>query len=184
MNNPIPILCTERLILRPFKLADAPLVEKYAGDSDVAQYLTRIPHPYPEGEAETWIKKHIDEFNNNECVNWAITIKDTGEFIGCVGVDYFMNDDMGRLGYWFGKSFWGNGFATEAVESVVEWLFKIKNFNRVYAGYFSCNKNSGNVMKKVGMKHEGTYRKHAKKNGVYHDVEIYGILKSEFCSQC
>src|SRR3954449_149931 len=48
---------TERLILRPLAMADAPAVERLAGEWEVARFTGNIPHPYPPGGAAAWIQE-------------------------------------------------------------------------------------------------------------------------------
>jgi [ribosomal protein S5]-alanine N-acetyltransferase len=48
----IPTLQTERLILRPFDLGDAPEVQRLAGDWEIANTTLMVPHPYEDGMAE------------------------------------------------------------------------------------------------------------------------------------
>lgn len=55
-----PLLHTERLVLRPFALTDATLVEELAGAREVADTTLTIPHPYPKGGAAAWIATHGD----------------------------------------------------------------------------------------------------------------------------
>ncbi|MDZ7376443.1 MAG: GNAT family N-acetyltransferase, partial [candidate division KSB1 bacterium] len=66
--NPIPELKTNRLTLRPFTLADAPMVQKLAGEYEVARRTLNIPYPYEDGVAEKWISKHADLFAKMEQV--------------------------------------------------------------------------------------------------------------------
>jgi ribosomal-protein-alanine N-acetyltransferase len=53
-----PTLETARSVLRPFILADAPDVQRLAGERDVASTTRNIPHPYANGMAEQWIRTH------------------------------------------------------------------------------------------------------------------------------
>lgn len=57
MIEPI-LLHTPRLLLRPFDLADAPAVQRLAGEKDIAANTLTVPHPYPDGAAEEWIASH------------------------------------------------------------------------------------------------------------------------------
>jgi RimJ/RimL family protein N-acetyltransferase len=50
---------------------------------------------------------------------------------------------------------------------------------RVFARHFSRNPASGRVMQKIGMRHEGTLRRHAVRWGEVHDLELYGLLAGE-----
>ena len=67
-----PVLRTERLLLRPFSLADAPRVERLAGDAEVAHGTSSIPHPYPDGAAAEWIGKITEHFQQGTHIHFAI----------------------------------------------------------------------------------------------------------------
>ena len=81
-----PVIRTERLLLRPFCLEDAPAVEKHAGTKEVADTTLTIPHPYPPGAAEAWIGTHQDEWESGRGANYAIIANDVDELIGTVGL--------------------------------------------------------------------------------------------------
>jgi [ribosomal protein S5]-alanine N-acetyltransferase len=84
------------------------------------------------------------------------------------------------MGYWIGKQYWGHGYCTEAAGAVVKYGFDVLRLNRLYAIHFTRNPASGRVMQKISMKHEGHLRQDQKRWGKFEDLEIYGILKSEF----
>jgi len=175
-----PTLKTERLVLRPFELSDAPRVQLLAGDRDVAAMTLLIPHPYEDGIAEAWIGSHQEHFENGQEIVFAITRKASAELIGAIGLVPNPHHDLAGLGYWLGKPYWNEGYCTEAARAVLHYAFTELRLNRVQAHHFSHNPASGRVMQKVGMRHEGTLRQHVKKWGEFYDNETYGILRAEF----
>ena len=77
---------TERLILRPFNLDDAPEVQRQAGNRAVADTTLNIPYPYEEGMAEAWIGTHKERFEDGKGVIFAVTLKDSGILVGSIGI--------------------------------------------------------------------------------------------------
>jgi ribosomal-protein-alanine N-acetyltransferase len=69
----LPRIKTERLLLRPFLLTDAPDVQRLAGDRDIASTTGSIPHPYDDGIAEQWIATHQRRFEQGTWLDLAIT---------------------------------------------------------------------------------------------------------------
>ena len=69
-----PTIISDRLILRPFKLADAAVVQRLAGDKVIADTTIKIPHPYRNGIAEQWIKCHKKEFKEKPQKNLLLLI--------------------------------------------------------------------------------------------------------------
>jgi RimJ/RimL family protein N-acetyltransferase len=175
-----PTLETERLLLRPFRTADAPSVEELAGDRDVASTTRLIPHPYPRGLAEQWISTLPEKYQKQELVNFAITLKVDGAVIGSIGLILSPPDDHAELGYWVGKPYWNNGYCTEAAYAILTYAFRTLKLHRVFAKFMTRNPASGRVMEKLGMQQEGVFRQHRKKWGIYEDMIVCGVLKSEF----
>lgn len=174
--NTSPTLTSDRLVLRPFTLADAMEVQRLAGDRDVASTTLRIPHPYKDGMAEEWIGTHADKFAKGEGISLAVTLRDAGALVGAVGLEICKEHSRAELGYWIGKPFWGKGYASEAAKALVDYGFKVAGLNRIYAHHIVRNPASGRVMLKIGMRREGTLRQHTKKWDQFEDVEVYGLL--------
>jgi RimJ/RimL family protein N-acetyltransferase len=171
---------TERLLLRPFALSDAPDVQRLAGDRAIAETTTAIPHPYEEGNAERWIGTHAEAFAQGTMVNFAITAQTDGSLVGAMGLMNISREHLhAELGYWIGVPFWGRGYATEAARAVLRYAFESLELHRVHATHFGRNPASGRVMQKIGMTWEGCSRQHIRKWGVFEDLVRYGILRSE-----
>ncbi len=177
------ILKTDRLLLRPFQLSDAVDVQRLAGDFEIADTTLFIPHPYNNGVAEEWIKSHEEKFRSGKEIIFAIVLQDTKKLIGSIGLVINKEHENAELGYWIGKAFWNRGYATEAADAIMRFGFYEMKLERIHAHYLSRNPASGKVMEKIGMQHEGKLRNHMKKWGKFEDIEIYGILKSEFRSK-
>ena len=176
----LPELKTDRLTLRLFTLADAPVVQRLASDRDIASTTLAIPHPYEDGMAEEWIRTHPGGFDRGENVNFAITLRDENALIGAIGLAINGPHENAELGYWVGKPYWNNGYCTEAAKAVVEYGFTVMGLNRIYARHMTRNPPSGRVMEKIAMQYEGCLRGSVKKWDVFEDLNMYAILKSEY----
>lgn len=172
----IPTLSTERLRLRPFKLEDAAAVQTLAGAWEVADTTGNLPHPYEDGMAESWIAGHAESFKSGETATFAITLADTGELIGAVGL-ILDQGYQGELGYWVGVPHWGKGYCTEAGRAILAFAFNELKLQRIHAQAFKRNPASARVLQKLGLSYEGTRRQHALKWGKPEDVVVYGLLK-------
>ena len=175
-----PILESERLILRPFQLSDADTVEKLAGDKQIASTTLNVPHPYPKGGAVEWIATHESKYLEGKGVVYAITLKPNGELVGSISLAFDADHNQAEIGYWVGVPYWNQGYCTEAGAALIEYGFETRGFNRIHARHLSRNPASGRVMEKLGMSHEGTRRQHVLKWGVYEDLELRGILRSDW----
>jgi L-fuculose-phosphate aldolase len=173
-----PTLHTERLVLRPFRLSDAPRVRELAGAREVAENTLAIPHPYPEGVAEAWIASHESAFRLGEIAVFAITLQDD-TLVGAVGLKLEEDTGIAELGYWVGLPYWGNGYATEAADALLDFGFESLVLDRIWARAFVRNPASSRVLQKLGMRHEGTHRSSIWKNDELLDAEIHGILRDE-----
>jgi len=175
-----PKLKTERLILRPFGLDDAPIVQQLAGDKAIAETTLNIPHPYEDGVAENWIATHKDNFEQGKIITYAITLVEDKSLIGGISLVLNLRFERAEMGYWIGKPYWNKGYCTEAAKAMLKYGFEELKLNRIFAHYLVRNQSSGRVMEKMGMKFEGTLRSHVKRWNDYEDLNIYAILREEF----
>jgi [ribosomal protein S5]-alanine N-acetyltransferase len=176
----IPTLTTERLILGPFTLQDAPAVKDLAGEREIAATTANIPHPYEDGMAEEWINTHQDAFDKGESVTFAIVRKADKQLIGAIGVHIYPINQLAEMGYWIGKPYWKQGYCTEAAAEVIRYSFEQLGLNRIQARHMTKNPASGRVMQKIGMKYEGTLRQSILRWEKFEDAAMYSILRNEF----
>jgi ribosomal-protein-alanine N-acetyltransferase len=178
-----PTLRTPRLVLRPFAMADAPRVRELAGAVEVADTTLRIPHPYPEGAAEQWIAMHAEQYARGVNASFAMTLGDTGEMVGAIGLVIDREHLHAEIGYWVGVPYWGRGYCSEAAREIVRFAFEGLELARVFACHFTRNPASGAIMRRIGMRREGTFRGHVRKWGKQEDVDYYGILPGELAGR-
>ena len=151
MSRAVPNLMTNRLKLSTFKETDVASIMPLANNYEVAKNLGRMPYPYTTQDA----KFFLDEIVATE-MTWKVSLKETSKMVGTIGLRPIVDDEISELGYWYGQEFWGQGYATEAANAVIEFAFKELGLIRLEAGYFIVNQASGNVLKKLNFTQKGT----------------------------
>ena len=172
----LPTLETKRLRVRPYSEADIPELLPLIGTREVAATTLRIAHPYTEQDARAFL-----ELAKEAGKMWlAITLLSDGRQIGGIGMRIEGQHRHAELGYWLGVPYWGQGYATEAGREMIRYGFEQLDLHRVFATHFAHNPASGNILRKLGMRHEGCQREHLLKWGQFVDSEIYGLLRHEW----
>jgi ribosomal-protein-alanine N-acetyltransferase len=172
---------TDRLILRQFTSDDAECMYKnWANDNDVTKYLTWETHKNI-NISKNILNEWVSNYSKENFYNWAIILKNINEPIGSIGA-VKQNDEikMVHIGYCIGKKWWHKGITSEALLELIKYFFENIGVNRVESRHDSNNPNSGKVMSKCGMKHEGTMRQADKNNQGICDYCEYGILAGEY----
>ncbi len=143
---------TRRLRLRPLAKADIGRIATYASDIDIARMTTRMPHPYGMADAEAFVHR-AQQQNPETDATFAIELEDEG-LIGVTGFFTAPGEPL-EMGYWIGKPWWGQGYATEAALGALSWVDHSWKKRRVMAGHFSDNPTSGAVLCKAGFLYTG-----------------------------
>ena len=138
---------TSRLTLRTLSQHDARRIAALAGDWDVARMTGRIPYPYSATAALQWVSDLAD----GEVV---YGIDHLGELIGICGFSR-KDESSAEIGYWIGKPYWGNGFATEAADAVMSYGFTKAGVKRFTCSHFTDNPGSARVAAKLGFRATG-----------------------------
>ncbi len=170
-----PQLASNRLVLRPFHIADAPEVRRLAGDRVVAEPTAAIPHPYPEGAAEAWIRSHAELFATKKGVSYAITLPSLSALLGTVSLlDISERHLRAEVGYWVGREYWAHGYCTEALTALLQFAEGYFGATRFVGRCLASNHGSARVLEKCGFIAEGRQIKHVHHRGGYEDMLLFG----------
>lgn len=175
-----PNLETERLQLAELTYTDIPAIVAHAGNKNISKHTQNIPYPYTENDAVLWIIATSEGFNKKQQYTFGIKLKETGEFMGAIGLRLEARHNRAELGYWIAEPFWNRGFASEATNKVLKFGFEQLGLHKIFATHLDQNPASGKVMIKNGMIKEGVLKDHIYKGDKYHTLIQYRITKEEF----
>ena len=170
-----PELRTDRLLLRPFCMADVGDVFANASDPEWGRYI-QVPAPYTPRDAEEFVARLVLT-DPEENLRWALVHE--GRVAG--NVDLTPGPvGVAELGFALARPLWGRGLMTEAAEAVLAHGFESMGLVRIFGYAVSANAASRRVMEKLGMKQEGVLRRHRRIRGEYVDDAFYSILREEW----
>lgn len=172
---------SHRLILRKFKLEDTDMMyQNWSRNEQVTKFLTWPTHKNVQ-ETHSLLEYWISEYIEPETYRWCISLKDNKEPIGSISVVSFNPKvDSLEIGYCIGRDYWNQGFTTEAVQTVVDFLFSQVSINRIEAHVDPRNIGSGSVLVKSSFRYTGLRRQVAVNNMGICDVITYEILKEDY----
>ena len=140
---------TQRLWLRWPTAADAPTIEKLAGDREIAEFTARIPHPYPKGGAESFVLAARRANCDGRGLHLALALRQKpGVPIGIVSLEG--GGDTPELGYWLGRMYWGSGLMSEAVGSLLDFVWLATDIERIDASAALPNLRSQRALERAG----------------------------------
>ncbi|MBX9845072.1 MAG: GNAT family N-acetyltransferase [Xanthobacteraceae bacterium] len=144
----IPVLETERLVLRAPRLGDVKAVAMLANDRRIAENTARIPHPYRASDAEDF----ISGANLGNEIAFLITLRNGQENHRVIGACGYAQIDRHppEIGYWLGVKHWGKGYATEAVRAMIDHVFDDTDAEAIQAAARVTNPASRRVLEKCG----------------------------------
>jgi ribosomal-protein-alanine N-acetyltransferase len=172
---------TPRLLLRRFVEEDAEAMYfGWARDERVSRYMRWRPHAML-GETCALVRQWVREYACPTHYHWAIQLRDSRKLIGAISVvPRGENDDCFEAGYNLAFDSWGHGYAAEALEAVIRYIFERVQGNRVEAYHAVDNPASGRVMEKCGMRPEGVHRqKYRTGGGDFVDCRSLAVLRAD-----
>ena len=147
---------TDRLLLRPTRRADAPAIfDGYASREMPTRFMD-----WPQSYDITETIPHVERaercwaMQESTAYPWSIEERATNAFVGMV--ELRLHPPKADFGYILAERFWGRGYATEAVQVVVDWTMKQPEIWRLWATCSPENIASAKVLQKVGLRPEAT----------------------------
>ncbi len=149
---PTPVLQTQRLILRPLRSTDAPVIQKRFPRWEIVQWLdARVPWPYPVDGASTFVASCLAEMTLGEKSHWAIVPR-TGpaDLIGSISLWPDDGTTRDQRSFWLDPEFQGQGLMTEAADTVTDYALRTLGWPRLTVSNAQGNVASRRIKEKQG----------------------------------
>jgi RimJ/RimL family protein N-acetyltransferase len=174
-------LNTERLIIQPLELKHAEAFFNYRSDAETNKYQGWIP--YALEDCLHFIKNKVAKEMNqpNTWYQFIVLKKDNEEVIGDIGIHFL--DPEGKqveIGCTFAKQHHGNGYANEAMQEIIDYLFYKLDKHRIIGSIDPNNQASEKTLLRLGFRKEAHFKESIYSNGKWYDDVIYAVLKKEW----
>lgn len=177
-----PVLETERLRLRKVEMTDVDRFYEIFSNPVVMKDYGINPHETI-ADSEALIHGMQQGLENGKVIRWALTKKETNEYIGSSGFHQFnVAKTKAEIGFELHPDEWGKGYMKEAVQSILQYGFEELNLVRIEGIVHDDNENSKSLLRKLGFTYEGCLRKRFYGAGKLSDEHFFGMLKEEFLS--
>ena len=178
--NNFPVLEYENIILREITEADLDDLAECITDVDMYKYW---------GDNRSTLEKNVTSYykrfllrkpgEDRDCIYWGIALKDDNKIIGQIFINQIQNNRMTHVGYRITRKYWNHGYASKALQAVIDFCFKNTELKRIYTDVDERNIASWKVLEKCGFIREGLIRQ-GKMGRTYCDYYIYGMIKSDY----
>lgn len=179
----MPIIETEKYILRPASLDDAEDMFEYYKNPEVVKYLPMNPHKSI-ANTKKFIKSFfIDNYNKNKIGHFVVVDKSNNKVIGNIGLNNIDKDDIeAEIGICINPIYWGHNIGTELARELLKFAFTNTNVKRIIANTYEDNKKSRKALENLNIKYYKSYDKKIVKGMkiTYVKCDSYKILKSEY----
>ncbi|MFN0091038.1 MAG: GNAT family N-acetyltransferase [Acidimicrobiales bacterium] len=175
IQPPNPPLAGSRVVLRPFRVSDAPAVVAACQDPDIPAF-TMMPAGMTVPDAETWIAQGLDWWARG-VARFAITTPPDDVCLGQIGVQIDAAMRRAEAFYWLDRSVRGRGLATEALTLVTDWAFLTFDVARVQLATMLDNSASQRVAERSGFQREGVLRAWEPVKDAQPDVVMFSRIR-------
>lgn len=172
---------TTQLICRPFVQEDcADMLKNWIANPNV-QFEYGEPIYTTEEQVKTLLTEYIRNYSKLDFYRWAIIEKASNKNIGQIAFCRVYSDcQTAEIEYCIGESFWGNGYAIEALSALIDYTFHNTDFVKLEAYHRAENSKSGRVLEKSAMHITDNVERFARENSLPHGEVCYCIEKDTF----
>jgi len=180
-----PRLETDRLILRELALDDADIIFPHFANKEVARYIDFKPAESIKDVTDI-INWGTNLFNKKTGTLWGIFRKEGSSFLGQVNYVVRPDDNFigsvhrAEIGYELTPPHWGKGYISEAIFSVIEYIFSSTKLNRIEAKIHTENNRSISVLIRLGFRREGILREYVQWGDGFWDMVLFSMLKKDW----
>ena len=172
---------TQRLLIRSVVPEDARLLAERRSEPKVAKYQNwTLPFPLERAEKMVSEIMAMDGPENEEWWMASVCDVDTGEVLGDLALHLSQEGRTAEIGYTFASQHWGKGYAVEAVDALVTYLFEDLEVTRVFGMLHPDNPASAMVMERNGFLFEGHTKSSFWLDDEVSDDWIYGLLRPDW----
>jgi ribosomal-protein-alanine N-acetyltransferase len=171
----LPVMQTERLVMRALRVEDAEALHPMYSDVDANHYGSH-PATVTLDDTVARLEKAVAD---TDWRAWAITLKGDDTAIGTVACYEKRQGKVTEIGYILKRAYWGNGYVTEAVAALIDLLFS-EGQRRIFADTDPDNAPSIAVVKRLGFTLEATLRAEWETHIGVRDSLIWGLLEDEW----
>lgn len=175
------ILQTERIELRLINESDLNAIHNLLSLPETDKF-NALGIPESLEETAVIVAPWIEDNNATKIINYTFAIEDISNqtFVGLIGMKQGRAIyKRGEVWYKILPSYWGKGYATEALREIINFSFSTLKLHRIQAGCAVENLASIKVLEKVGMIKEGTQRQNLPLKTGWSDNYEYAILDSD-----
>lgn len=175
-----PVVVSRRLRLTLPDPARTLELVRLLNDRRIARWTLRIPFPYRASDARGFLVRAPKNRRAGIGLSLHVVRRADGALVGGVGL-HAPDAEHGRaeIGYWIGRPFRGQGYATEAVVALRGFAFRRLRLHRLEARVFPGNAASLGVLRATGFRREGRLREAIVKGGVFRDELVYASLAGD-----
>jgi RimJ/RimL family protein N-acetyltransferase len=171
---------TREVSLRGFEPGDAFAVRAWFADAETTAMLLEQREGLSDSAARAWVQRAVAGAREGEDRKWAIAVEGLDRaagFTALYGLDRQLAPEVGIL---IAPEARGAGVGRRALELTTDRAFGELGAHRLYARILTTNQVSQALFSSLGFKCEGTMRGHVQRGRELIDVELWGLLRSEW----
>ncbi len=173
----------EKIRLREYRKEDAEQAKEYVNDPEVKRLLNpNIPYLITLEEEQKWVD---GQSSFKDTYNFAIETIEGNKYIGGCGINNIdWKNSVAVVGIMIGdKNYWGKGYGTDAMKTLVRFIFEQMNIHKIKLNVFSYNERAIKSYEKCGFRIEGKLLQEIYRDGKYYDDIIMGLIRETYMNE-